>query len=1189
MTILETDIKLLKSAVMADTTDGGGAMTGTEIADGASNNIFPDTSELDRALGRVSMRKVFGVVQTDNTDSLLGTHAMLLDAPDDPLVGCLMMDATAWGDTRTEAQAKIEQYLVKGPRKYCRLFEDHYAGSLQIRLYIAGASNDDFPAANDTIVLRRPSDSVEQYVRIRKTTRTAGSFTVSEGGTIITVYAQILTCDLSTELKYTFPGAPIARVLANEATSYSSVYSTTSAVGAKFYGVKPLAEAASTGDRLATVDGGIFGNLVPAATTPTALTDQDAYTNRSALTGTAAGQMVFQMLVYNTVGTLQYLPTAVLPGTFSADMTPALVDDGAGNLVRNGATVGVIDYANGTFYVTNSAGVVYANWTISYTPATAASGPVYSTDYTVTAVNQSLVYTNIFEPLPARGSFKLSYMAQGRWYDISDQGDGRLAGADSSYGSGSISYATGSVSFTLGALPDVGSALVATWCENTVAIPPVDALPDRFYTELDLGGTATSETTISLSWEDMAGGSTRTGTIGTNGLVVSADATGYLENGKIIFKPKYFVNGNVTATLTTASLSTLSSYVSPGNWTLSTLPVRKSSFKANLVVGSVPSGVLPFTTFISVYDKGDGVLYAKFSQQAANSGAESVGSLVQERAIGTIDYTTGAVALSASISMLVNTYAIVGTSDSGGFRSFQRYVFTRETRTIPLTSITGFVYAAGTGAASTVVLTPITWKADVPLNAGGSLITNDVAFKTGHPLDFNPSGSRGRILCSKDGGLRMFATTANTQINEGSPLDGSTVGSDGRILIPHDTLVAIRAGDSNTPGWSLVMGPNLVYWMNVAISYGGANSDHGVFRTATAPLQPGVFQMLRDTNVTTGDDAGVLTGGGVTGTVDYERGLVKWATAAPVDASEITYNAVFLEFVPLDPEFLGLETARLPSDGKVPIYRSGGICVVHNTQTTALPNPLVKDTPYDLGRERLAAVKVIDSAGTTVPNTLYTADLDAGTLTVPTASVITSYAQPFTVHHRIEDMLLCSKADISGELTFTRTLTHDYPADTSYVSSALIAGDLNARSTNSFEQVTWTGVWSNTRIGSAPTANYNETLYPIAMSNRGAITERWALIFTNTTTFNIVGESVGVIGTGTTGATCAPLNPASGTPFFSVPAGGWGAGWATGNVYRFNTFACGVPLWLVRTVLQGPATLADDKFSIAFRGDVDRP
>ena len=54
MPILTQNIKILKSAVMADTTDGGGPMTGVAIVDGASNNLFPDTSAMDRAFGRVN-------------------------------------------------------------------------------------------------------------------------------------------------------------------------------------------------------------------------------------------------------------------------------------------------------------------------------------------------------------------------------------------------------------------------------------------------------------------------------------------------------------------------------------------------------------------------------------------------------------------------------------------------------------------------------------------------------------------------------------------------------------------------------------------------------------------------------------------------------------------------------------------------------------------------------------------------------------------------------------------------------------------------------------------------------------------------------------------------------------------------------------------------------------------------------
>ena len=57
MSILAGDIKLVASAVMADVTEGGGAPTSHVIQDAVSNAIFPDISELDRAIGRVNLRK----------------------------------------------------------------------------------------------------------------------------------------------------------------------------------------------------------------------------------------------------------------------------------------------------------------------------------------------------------------------------------------------------------------------------------------------------------------------------------------------------------------------------------------------------------------------------------------------------------------------------------------------------------------------------------------------------------------------------------------------------------------------------------------------------------------------------------------------------------------------------------------------------------------------------------------------------------------------------------------------------------------------------------------------------------------------------------------------------------------------------------------------------------------------------
>jgi hypothetical protein len=157
------------------------------------------------------------------------------------------------------------------------------------------------------------------------------------------------------------------------------------------------------------------------------------------------------------------------------------------------------------------------------------------------------------------------------------------------------------------------------------------------------------------------------------------------------------------------------------------------------------------------------------------------------------------------------------------------------------------------------------------------------------------------------------------------------------------------------------------------------------------------------------------------------------------------------------------------------------------------------------------------------------------------------------------------------------------------VSSALVAGNLRAYVAHLFDQATWNGSFADSLVGSAATATYNDVLAPIGVTNAGAITERWAIQFTATTAFNVIGEHVGVIATGTTGTDTAPLNPATGKPYFTLPALGWGSGWAAGNVLRFNTVGALFPVWVVRTIQQGPETVIEDSFTLLIRGDVDRP
>jgi hypothetical protein len=137
-----------------------------------------------------------------------------------------------------------------------------------------------------------------------------------------------------------------------------------------------------------------------------------------------------------------------------------------------------------------------------------------------------------------------------------------------------------------------------------------------------------------------------------------------------------------------------------------------------------------------------------------------------------------------------------------------------------------------------------------------------------------------------------------------------------------------------------------------------------------------------------------------------------------------------------------------------------------------------------------------------------------------------------------------------------------------------------------FDQTTWTGVWSDTRIGSNGTSEYDTVNYPLVVRNDGCVTERWRINFTTGTAFQVIGENLGVIATGTTAADCSPVNSLTGKPYFTIRAAGWGSGWIAGQQLRFNTVGATGSIWLARTVLPG-AALTADSVDLQLRGDVD--
>ena len=306
-----------------------------------------------------------------------------------------------------------------------------------------------------------------------------------------------------------------------------------------------------------------------------------------------------------------------------------------------------------------------------------------------------------------------------------------------------------------------------------------------------------------------------------------------------------------------------------------------------------------------------------------------------------------------------------------------------------------------------------------------------------------------------------------------------------------------------------------------------------------------------------------------------------------VSPESVRYNAVAYSYIPLDAEILGLSATRLPLDGRVPIFRVGDIGIISATKMYEMPDHVAGKT-YSLDDQRIAFCELEDSNGVKVPYDMYVVDYDYGKFTLNGDFALNALVPPLSAKYRYQDMGLIKDVQINGQVTFTKPVTHNYSASDSIVGSALVIGDMQARHTRKFVQPTWSNVWEDEATGGTISANYNDALYPIAITNNGATQERWALVFTDPTNFRIVGETSGQIGTGNVNADCEPINPVTGAPYFSVKSEGWGAGWASGNVLRFNTIAATYPIWAIRTVKQSEPSQISDQFQIMLRGDIDR-
>ena len=300
----------------------------------------------------------------------------------------------------------------------------------------------------------------------------------------------------------------------------------------------------------------------------------------------------------------------------------------------------------------------------------------------------------------------------------------------------------------------------------------------------------------------------------------------------------------------------------------------------------------------------------------------------------------------------------------------------------------------------------------------------------------------------------------------------------------------------------------------------------------------------------------------------------------------VTYNCVVETSLPLDKNIIGIDTTRLPLDGKVQLFHPGDTAVIHNTQVTALGSPQTAGEVNTLPRTNIESCVLYDQAGVQVDETLYTVDTAAGTVTMADPLDLSAYTEPLVASHTISTMAVLTDVQLNGEISLSQPLTFDATSGDTYVSNALVIGNVQAVVEHLFAQNTWTNVWDDALIGSAPSsgAQFDDVDYPISVNNRDAITQRWRLQFTSSSGGNVISEDLGIVDTFTTSANVSPLNPA-GQPYFVIDYHGFGSGWSNGNLIRFNTVGAGGPVWAARTVLGGAPTDLDDLATVEPRWD----
>tara|TARA_B100002049_G_C16076444_1_gene375198 strand:+ start:15 stop:1388 length:1374 start_codon:yes stop_codon:yes gene_type:complete len=342
------------------------------------------------------------------------------------------------------------------------------------------------------------------------------------------------------------------------------------------------------------------------------------------------------------------------------------------------------------------------------------------------------------------------------------------------------------------------------------------------------------------------------------------------------------------------------------------------------------------------------------------------------------------------------------------------------------------------------------------------------------------------------------------------------------------------------------------------------------------------FETANGTRLSASSDLnGNITGTNCTGTVS-ETGYVDVEFSEGVKPESITYDYNQVEITTVPSPTDGFDTSKLPNNGLVGIFHEFGQICVQNRERKPIAN-LTNGQKVSVLVES-SYVDIIDSEGTSlwsVTDDNYSYDKETGEVTINAG--INNFVAPYIITS-IQSELVTVSAVENNTLKLLTKLKRSYPQGAT-ISSVQNLGDFQAQTKDERTIAAWQNNFGD--FGASGSSAINTTQYPIEMNNIGAIAQRYAIVFTSATAYNVLGEHVGTIYSGDILNDCIPINPHANAPYFTIRKEAFGVGLNPGEAFLFEVLAASKPTIVTRSVSPGHSDITLDNSTLSFRGNKD--